>query len=561
MLRSFMATLVVASTFTVINSAPARAQTTYTLGIDVSHHQGAIDWSQVAQSGHVFVFQKATEGATFTDQTYASNRSGAAGVGLYFGAYHFARPDGATSAAVQADARAEADHFLAVAQPAPGDLLPVLDLEASGGLSSTLLVEWTQTWIDHVRAAVGSRVLIYSGPNFWRTSMGDTDVFALQSIPLWLAHYTSASSPSVPAANWGNSGWSFWQWTNCASIPGIAGCVDENRFAGSDLSSFKIPGAPGPEPTTTPASPPTNQTPPLISGDPEVGSTLSASTGAWAGSQPQSYSFAWHRCIEGTCSATGGTSPTYEVVPADEGKQMKVTVTATNSAGSATAHSSLSSTVTDPTPSEPPTITEPARRFSLDTRIDVAWTHPELGLVTFDVRYRLATPFAAPGGQTQLTTGTSDTSATLRSRAGSTYCFSARAVDDGGQASAWSVPRCATVPLDDRDLAESEGWSSTSNSRFYLGTSKETIDEGAILRTGRVRFQEVRLVAERCAGCGQISVVFKGSVVATIDLRSKRTVSRRIIEAVRFNSVRKGRLKLVVASDGKPVRIDGLALT
>jgi GH25 family lysozyme M1 (1,4-beta-N-acetylmuramidase) len=62
-------------------------------GIDVSHHQGAIDWSQVAGAGTRFAFAKATEGRSYVDPTYATNKAGAALSGVVFGAYHFARPD------------------------------------------------------------------------------------------------------------------------------------------------------------------------------------------------------------------------------------------------------------------------------------------------------------------------------------------------------------------------------------------------------------------------------------------------------------------------------------
>ena len=47
-----------------------------------------------------------------------------------FGAYHFARPDGSANDAIE-----EADHFVDVAQLGQGDLLPVLDLERTGGLT------------------------------------------------------------------------------------------------------------------------------------------------------------------------------------------------------------------------------------------------------------------------------------------------------------------------------------------------------------------------------------------------------------------------------------------
>ena len=110
-----------------------------TEGIDVSHWQGTIDWTQVAAAGKQFAYIKASESTDFVDPLYVQNRAQARAAGLYVGAYHFAQPS--TTAG---DAVAEADHFIDVAAPTKGDLLPVLDLERSGGLSSGALTAWVQ---------------------------------------------------------------------------------------------------------------------------------------------------------------------------------------------------------------------------------------------------------------------------------------------------------------------------------------------------------------------------------------------------------------------------------
>jgi lysozyme len=141
----------------------------YVRGIDVSHFNGSIDWPRVAGAGYRFVYAKATEGNTLNDAPYATNRAGAGASQLKFGAYHFARPGGATRRAVEADAVAEADHFLRVAQPHPGDLLPVLDLEVTGGLTPPLLVHWTWSWLREVEAQLRVKAIIYTSPHFWET--------------------------------------------------------------------------------------------------------------------------------------------------------------------------------------------------------------------------------------------------------------------------------------------------------------------------------------------------------------------------------------------------------
>jgi GH25 family lysozyme M1 (1,4-beta-N-acetylmuramidase) len=211
---------------------------TYVPGVDVSHYQGTINWSQVAGAGVRFAIQKATEGQTYVDPTYSTRRTGAGQNGIEWGAYHFARPDTASG-----DAVAEADHFVDTALPSSGDIIPALDLEVTGGLSTTALRTWVSAWMGRVTTRVGVRPMIYTSPNFWKTYMGDTTAFADQGYRiLWIAHWTSNSQPTVPAANWGGYGWTFWQWTSCWTVPGISGCVDGDRYRYTDnFAQVSIP--------------------------------------------------------------------------------------------------------------------------------------------------------------------------------------------------------------------------------------------------------------------------------------------------------------------------------
>jgi GH25 family lysozyme M1 (1,4-beta-N-acetylmuramidase) len=205
---------------------------TYTEGIDVSHWQNVIDWAQVAASGKRFAYMKASEGTTLVDDTYVFNRAQARANGIVVGAYHFARPN-----RTPGDAIAEADYFLAMSQVAAGDLLPVLDLEVNGGLSPVELQEWVKGYLGRIYERTGARGVIYTSPTFWRNSMADTNWFATNGYrTLWVAHWTTGPAPSVPGANWGGTGWTFWQYTSSGTVPGISGRVDLNRFNGADLT-------------------------------------------------------------------------------------------------------------------------------------------------------------------------------------------------------------------------------------------------------------------------------------------------------------------------------------
>ncbi len=107
------------------------------------------------------------------------------------------------------------------------------------------------------------------------------------------------------------------------------------------------PPAPPPPTPPPPASPPTNTSPPIISGTPQVGRVLAASTGGWTGG-PTSYAYSWQRCdgAGSSCAAiAGATSSAYKATSSDAGFRLRVQVTATNAGGSAKALSDPTSAV------------------------------------------------------------------------------------------------------------------------------------------------------------------------------------------------------------------------
>src|SRR5438270_119859 len=83
----------------------------------------------------------------------------AAGLGVT--GYHFARPD-----LNPTDAKGEADWFAGQLALAPGMLVPALDLEVSGGMSTTALRTWVGTWLAEVAAKTGVKPMIYTSPSF-----------------------------------------------------------------------------------------------------------------------------------------------------------------------------------------------------------------------------------------------------------------------------------------------------------------------------------------------------------------------------------------------------------
>ena len=205
-------------------------------GIDVSHWQGDIAWSQVSQAGYSFAFIKASEGNGWKDANFDTNMNGAYSAGILAGAYHFARPDLGNSASD------EATWFVNVAGNyiKPGYLRPVLDVEKGGGsLSNTALSNWITTWMDTVKSKTGVEPIIYTNRNY-ATNYLDT---ALTKYDLWIAEYfIPCDSTKTPYTGIWSGTWDFWQWCDKGNVPGITGDVDVNLFNGdqTQLSKFVI---------------------------------------------------------------------------------------------------------------------------------------------------------------------------------------------------------------------------------------------------------------------------------------------------------------------------------
>ena len=229
--------LALSSAFLALIAAPmsTNAASATLSGVDVSHYNGSPNWTKVKRAGVRFVIAKATEGQTFTDSTYARNKAEVEAHGMAFTAYHFARPGRTAHDAVR-----EADFFVGVAALADTNLVPVLDLEDSGGLGTTRLTTWVKTWLAEVQAKLGVKPTIYTTASFWKAHMGNSRWFARNGYRLWVAHWTTAARPTVPASDWAGHGWTMWQYSDCGSVRGISGCVDADRFSGTRLAALRI---------------------------------------------------------------------------------------------------------------------------------------------------------------------------------------------------------------------------------------------------------------------------------------------------------------------------------
>lgn len=195
-------------------------------GPDVSQWQGSIDQPAIAAQGYEFILYKASEGLTIKDSMLSSVRVDLTrAAGLTMGFYHFARPQPGRTG------RQEAQWFLncvrSVGGFVPGDLVPVLDIEWSRGLTATQVRDWCSDFCKTMRDELGRGCITYTG-HFWN------DFVRLpapeQGGTLWNAHYTDAAEPRPII---GFPRWTFWQFTQTGSIRGIPTECDINRFNGT----------------------------------------------------------------------------------------------------------------------------------------------------------------------------------------------------------------------------------------------------------------------------------------------------------------------------------------
>ena len=200
-------------------------------GIDVSHHQGRIDWDKLKDQGLIdkfpvrFVMIKATEGASRVDENFKDNFHQARENGFTRGAYHFY--------SVYSPAKKQAEFFIKNVKLENGDLPPVLDVEHKPkNQSDEEFVASVREWLDIVEEHYGVKPIIYTYYKFKTRYLNDS---VFDSYPYWIAHYY------VDKVEY-EGPWKFWQHTDAGRLPGIKGQVDFNIYNGSyyDLRKMTI---------------------------------------------------------------------------------------------------------------------------------------------------------------------------------------------------------------------------------------------------------------------------------------------------------------------------------
>ena len=178
------------------------------------------------------------------------------------------------------------------------------------------------------------------------------------------------------------------------------------------------------------------------------------------------------------------------------------------------------------------------------------------GVESFTVRERRA--FADGGFGSYRYFKASGTGFDFTGSPGYTYCFSAAATDYAGNTSAYSPGRCTALPLRNTQLSHSGSWTKKTASGHYLNGYSISFKKGSeLVRTG-VQAKRLALVVTRCSGCGSVKVFFNGVLLKRVYLAASSTQKKKVVKVAGFGSVKKGTVRIRVASSGKPVKIEGL---
>ena len=186
-------------------------------GIDVSHYQGNIDWKQVSSDAKVgYVYIKATEGANIQDDYYLANVREARRFGIKVGTYHFFRANVTPEVQLR--------NFLGMIDVKQQDLLPIIDVEVTNGVSSSIFHDRLKIFLRLVTKELGYRPLIYTGRNFY-----DRHFYGMgyNLYKFMIACYTF-EEPVLK----GGDDFIIWQYTASGRVRGIRGNVDQSRFVG-----------------------------------------------------------------------------------------------------------------------------------------------------------------------------------------------------------------------------------------------------------------------------------------------------------------------------------------
>jgi hypothetical protein len=208
-------------------------------------------------------------------------------------------------------------------------------------------------------------------------------------------------------------------------------------------------------------------------------------------------------------------------------------------------------------------MTAPTATFQSGSNFTVGWSGSDgsgSGVRHYDVWSQ-----TNGGSWTLWKNDTTGTSASFpgTATAGARYCFMAKATDKAGYTSNYSSSKCTVVPIDDRSLAKSSGWSSSTSASGYLNRtyySTTSSNKSLITTSSKSGVRQVSVLAYKCSSCGSIAVYVGSTKIGTYSLKKSGSATRSLVTTARFSS-KSGKVKVVTTTSGKTVRIDGVGIS
>ena len=187
-------------------------------GINVSHHDGDIDWGELEKMKLNFIFIKATEGGDFIDNRFDSNWNSAIENSYAVGAFHYYK--------ICTDWSLQADNFISKVPVTQGTLPPVIDLEDEADCKSVEDVKYElKMLISRLKQHYGQEPILYVNPIvpdsfYYKYIEGD-----FYDSVLW---YRDKYKPATSERKW-----LFWQYNSKGIVSGLKPFTDLNLFQGS----------------------------------------------------------------------------------------------------------------------------------------------------------------------------------------------------------------------------------------------------------------------------------------------------------------------------------------
>lgn len=141
-----------------------------------------------------------------------------------------------------------------------------------------------------------------------------------------------------------------------------------------------------------------------------------------------------------------------------------------------------------------------------------------------------------------------------------THVATAAASDTAGNIDTTPASRTWTVPFDDTQLSRTKAWTKKTANSVYLGTYSTATLKGATLTKKVTNATKIALVATKAPGHGTVKVFLGSTLLKKVSLATSTVKNKQVIPVATFGAAQPGTVKIVVATAGKQVRIDGLGI-